>query len=169
MDEQVLRYGEAKIIEPIYRMYKVIEQEDVLKAQTLMAVSVQYIIEHYSGKVLTPADVQQILRAVLLKEEDGKYYAAYANNEIQVKTAGWLTVLAVDRPVTLDTLRIMADQLAEKLCDKDFILLTAEQVMDILEQIVSSVDIVVLERLQLNRPRYLEELRTFLVHETSNR
>ena len=28
MDEQVLRYREAKLMEPIYRMFKVIEQED---------------------------------------------------------------------------------------------------------------------------------------------
>ena len=121
MDEQVLRYREAKLMEPIYRMFKVIEQEDVLKAQTLMSVTMQYIIEHYSGKNLTPADVQQILRAVLLKEEDGRYYAMYVYNEIQVKAAGWLTILAVDCPVTLEALGAMADKLAEELQKKDFI------------------------------------------------
>ena len=150
-------------MEPIYRMFKVIEQEDVLKAQTLMSVTMQYIIEHYSGKNLTPADVQQILRAVLLKEEDGRYYAMYVYNEIQVKAAGWLTILAVDCPVTLETLGAMADKLAEELQKKDFITLTAAEVMDLLEQIVMPVDAVVLERLQLNRERYLAELRTFLV------
>ena len=163
MDEQVLRYREAKLMEPIYRMFKVIEQEDVLKAQTLMSVTMQYIIEHYSGKNLTPADVQQILRAVLLKEEDGRYYAMYVYNEIQVKAAGWLTILAVDCPVTLETLGAMADKLAEELQKKDFITLTAAEVMNLLEQIVMPVDDVVLERLQLNRERYLAELRTFLV------
>lgn len=163
MDEQVLRYREAKLMEPIYRMFKVIEQEDVLKAQTLMSVTMQYIIEHYSGKNLTPADVQQILRAVLLKEEDGRYYAMYVYNEIQVKAAGWLTILAVDCPVTLEALGAMADKLAEELQKKDFITLTAAEVMDLLEQIVMPVDDVVLERLQLNRERYLAELRTFLV------
>ena len=163
MDEQVLRYREAKLMEPIYRMFKVIEQEDVLKAQTLMSVTMQYIIEHYSGKNLTPADVQQILRAVLLKEEDGRYYAMYVYNEIQVKAAGWLTILAVDCPVTLETLGAMADKLAEELQKKDFITLTAAEVMNLLEQIVMPVDAVVLERLQLNRERYLAELRTFLV------
>ena len=121
MDEQVLRYREAKLMEPIYRMFKVIEQEDVLKAQTLMAVTMQYIIEHYSGKNLTPADVQHILRAVLLKEEDGRYYAMYVYNEIQVKAAGWLTLLAVDCPVTLEALGNMADQLAQALQGKDYI------------------------------------------------
>lgn len=163
MDEQVLRYREAKLMEPIYRMFKVIEQEDVLKAQTLMSVTMQYIIEHYSGRNLTPADVQQILRAVLLKEDDGRYYAMYVYNEIQVKAAGWLTILAVDCPVTLEALGAMADQLAEELQKKDFITLTAAEVMDLLEQIVAPVDEVVLERIRLNRERYLAELRTFLV------
>ena len=101
MDEQVLKYREAKLMEPIYRMYKVIEQTDALKAQTLMSVAMQYIIEHFRGKSLQPKDVQQILRAVLLQEESGHYYALYVNNEIQVKAAEWLTLLAVDRPVTL--------------------------------------------------------------------
>ena len=64
MDEQVVRYREAKLMEPIYRMFKVIEETDVLKAQTFMSVTMQYIIEHYSGRNLTPADVQAILRAV---------------------------------------------------------------------------------------------------------
>ncbi len=163
MDEQVLRYREAKLMEPIYRMFKVIEQEDVLKAQTFLSVTMQYIIEHYSGKNLTPADVQQILRAVLLNEEDGRYYAMYVYNEIQVKAAGWLTILAVDCPVTLEALGNMADQLAQELQKKDFITLSAEDVMDLLEQITEPVDDVVLERLRLNRSHYLTELRTFLV------
>lgn len=163
MDEQVVRYREAKLMEPIYRMFKVIEETDVVKAQTFMSVAMQYIIEHYSGRNLTPADVQAILRAVLLHEEDGKYYAMYVYNEIQVKAAGWLTILAVDCPVTLEALGAMADQLAQELQGKDFITLTAEEVLNILESIVAPVDGVVLERIQLNRERYLAELRTFLV------
>ena len=87
----------------------------------------------------------------------------YVYNEIQVKAAGWLTILAVDCPVTLETLGAMADKLAEELQKKDFITLTAAEVMELLEQIVMPVDAVVLERLQLNRERYLTELRTFLV------
>ena len=164
MDEQALRYGEAKLMEPIYRMFKVIEQEDVLKAQTLMAVTMQYIVEHYSGKNLQPADVQQILRAVLLKEEDGRYYAMYAFNEIHVKAANWLTLLAVDRPITLELLSSMADQLAERLQGRDYIQLTAEEVVALLEEVVAPVDDVVLQRLKLNKARYLAELKTFLVH-----
>ena len=159
MDEQALRYGEAKLMEPIYRMFKVIEQEDVLKAQTLMAVTMQYIVEHYSGKNLQP-----ILRAVLLKEEDGRYYAMYAFNEIQVKAANWLTLLAVDRPITLELLSSMADQLAERLQGRDYIQLTAEEVVALLEEVVAPVDDVVLQRLKLNKARYLAELKTFLVH-----
>ena len=163
MDEQVLRYREAKLMEPIYRMFKVIEQEDVQKAQTLMAVAMQYMIEHYSGQNLQPVDVQQLLRAVLLHEEDGHYYALYVSNEIQVKAANWLTLLAIDRPITLEMLGNMADQLAQALQGKDAINLSAEDVVDLLEQIVAPVDTVLLERLRLNRESYLVELRTFLV------
>ena len=159
MDEQVLRYREAKLMEPIYRMFKVIEQEDVQKAQTLMAVAMQYMIEHYSGQNLQPVDVQQLLRAVLLHEKDGHYYALYVSNEIQVKAANWLTLLAI----TLDMLGNMADQLAQALQGKDAINLSAEDVVDLLEQIVAPVDTVLLERLRLNRESYLAELRTFLV------
>ncbi len=163
MDEQVLKYREAKIMEPIYRMYKVIEQEDVLKAQTLMSVTMQYIIEHYSGKPLRPADVQAILRAVLLREEDGKYYALYVYNELQVKTAEWLTLLSVDLPITLEQLGGMADSFAEKLAGQDYITLKASDVIDMLKEIASSVDALLLERLTLNEAIYLTELKTFLV------
>ena len=163
MDEQVLKYREAKIMEPIYRMYKVIEQEDVLKAQTLISVTMQYIIEHYGGKPLHPADVQQILRAVLLREEDGKYYALYVYNELQVKTAEWLTLLSVDLPITLDQLGGMADHFAEKLTGKDYITLKSEDVILMLKEIAGEVDAVLLERLTLNETIYLSELQTFLV------
>ena len=122
MDEQVVKYREAKIMEPIYRMYKVIEEEDVLKAQTLMSVTMQYIIEHYSGKPLRPADVQQILRAVLLREDDGKYYALYVHNELQVKVAEWLTLLCVDLPVTLEQLGDMVNRFADELNGQDYTL-----------------------------------------------
>ena len=158
MDEQVLKYREAKIMEPIYRMYKVIEQEDALKAQTLISVTMQYIIEHYGGKPLHPADVQQILRAVLLREEDGKYYALYVHNELQVKTAEWLTLLSVDLPITLDQLGGMAE-----LTGKDYITLKSEDVILMLKEIAGEVDAVLLERLTLNETIYLSELQTFLV------
>ena len=163
MDEQILKYREAKIMEPIYRMYKVIEQVDILKAQTLLSVAMQYIVEHYSGKPLRPADVQQILRAVLLHEEDGQYYAMYVYNELQVKTAEWLTLLSVDLSITLEQLGGMADSLAEKLSGQDYIALKAQEVIDMLKEIASSLNTVLLERLTLNESIYLAELQTFLV------
>lgn len=163
MDEQVLKYREAKIMEPIYRMYKVIEQVDILKAQTLLSVAMQYIVEHYSEKLLRPADVQQILRAVLLHEEDGQYYAIYVYNELQVKTAEWLTLLSVDLPITLEQLGGMADSLAEKLSGQDYIVLKAQEVIDMLKEIAGGVDTILLERLTLNESIYLAELQTFLV------
>lgn len=84
-------------------------------------------------------------------------------NEIQVKAAGWLTLLAVDLPVTLEMLGKMADELAQALQGKDYITLSAEDVLVKLAKIVGSVDNVLLERLQLNQETYLAELRTFLV------
>ena len=85
------------------------------------------------------------------------------SNEIQVKAANWLTLLVIDRPITLEMLGNMADQLAQALQGKDAINLSAEDVVDLLEQIVAPVDTVLLERLRLNRESYLAELRTFLV------
>lgn len=163
MDEQVLKYREAKIMEPIYRMFKVIEQEDVLKAQTFMSVTMQYIIENFKGQVLRPAEVQNILRAVLLQEPDGKYYAMYANNEIQVKAAEWFTLLSVDLPITLEQLGFMADSLAEKLSVQDFIALQSSDVIMMMKEIASSVDDVLSERITLNAMVYLTELQTFMV------
>lgn len=163
MDEQILKYREAKIMEPIYRMFKVIEPEDTLKAQTLMSVTMQYIIEHYTGKPLHPTDVQQILRAVLLHEEDGKYYAMYVHNELQVKTAEWLTLLSVDLPVTLEQLGEMADAFAKRLEGQDYITLKAEDVILMLKQIASNVDTLLVERLTLNEGIYLAQLQAFLV------
>ena len=163
MDEQVVKYREAKIMEPIYRMYKVIEEEDVLKAQTLMSVTMQYIIEHYSGKPLRPADVQQILRAVLLREDDGKYYALYVHNELQVKVAEWLTLLCVDLPVTLEQLGDMVNRFADELNGQDYITLKSSGVIGILKEIAADVNLLLLERLTLNESIYLTELQTFLV------
>ena len=163
MNEQAMRYREAKVMEPIYRMYKVVEQQDDIKAKTLMAVTMQYIIEHYSGKNLQPADVQNVLRAVLLREQDGQWYAVYAFNEIQVKVMGWLTILAADLPITLETLGEISGQLASGLQGKDFIRLSAEDVYRFVEQLVEPVDMALLNRYQLNRETYLSELKTFLV------
>lgn len=163
MDEQVVKYREAKIMEPIYRMYKVIEEEDVLKAQTLMSVTMQYIIEHYSGKPLRPADVQQILRAVLLREDDGKYYALYVHNELQVKVAEWLTLLCVDLSVTLEQLGDMVNRFADELNGQDYITLKASDVIGMLKEIAADVNLLLLERLTLNESIYLTELQTFLV------
>ena len=165
MNEQELRYREARLMEPIYRMFKVLEQQDLLKAQTLMAVVTQYITDHYSGKPLTPADVQEVIRAVLLHEEDGKYYAMYILNEIQVKVAGWLTLLAVDRPIVLEELGNMVELLASDLQGKNCVKLSADDVLSSLRRIVSEKDEVLLERIDLNKEIYLSELNTFLVQQ----
>ena len=86
--------------------------------------------------------------------------ADYTQYEVVYHVAG---IAHVNADPKMEALGAMADKLAEELQKKDFITLTAAEVMDLLEQIVMPVDAVVLERLQLNRERYLAELRTFLV------
>ena len=137
---------------------------------------------------MQPKDVQQILRAVLLQEESGHYYALYVNNEIQVKAAEWLTLLAVDRPVTLELLGKMADaDYTENCCNGFFAHFSpffrvlcmffspittvfflfqpsAEDVFIMLEQIVTPIDEIVLERLYLNKENYLAQRRRFYTH-----
>ena len=156
-------------MEPIYRMYKVIAEKDELKAQTFIAVVTQYISEHYKGLQITPYDVQNVIRAVLLHEEDGKYYAMYVFNEIQVKTAEWLTILAADLPITLDDLGSMADQIAAALEDEVCVQLSSETVVEWMEQIAGNINGELLERIQMNRTIYLRELDAFLAGHLSER
>ncbi len=162
-DAQALRYGEAKIMEPLYRMYKVLAPYDAQKAQTLLAVATQYIVEHYRGRTLRPAEVQQLLRSLLLQESDGSYYAAYACNELQVAAAEWLTLSAADLPITLEQLGKLAEDFARSLEGQDFIRLTAEDALQRLENLAAEMDPTLAERLRLNRAHYLAQLRNFLL------
>lgn len=166
MEEEIQRYREAKLMEPIYRMYKVIAEKDELKAQTFMAVVVQYVTEHFKGVRVSPNDVQSVIRAVLLQDEDGSYYSMYAFNEIQVKTAEWITILAADLPVTLDNLGNIADQIAENLEGRNCATLTPEDVVVLMENAVSGLDPLLLQRIELNRSIYIQDLESFLVHPT---
>lgn len=161
-DEQLLNRQAAKIMEPIYRMVKVVEQKNELDARTLMAVCVQYITDHSVGKCLREADVQEIVRAALLHHKEGLYYSDYIYNELQVKIASWMTLMAIDRPVTLGDLGETADKVAEALVDENALALTAEQVMDVVKAQVGSIDEVVYERLLLNEANFLNELRMIL-------
>lgn len=163
MEEEILRYREAKLMEPIYRMYKVISEKDELKAQTFMAVVVQYVTEQYKDVRITPADVQNLIRAVLLHDDDGIYYSMYAYNEIQVKTAEWITILAADLPITLDDLGNMANQIAEGLKGQVIVNFSPEDVVGLMEKVASEFDVTLLGRIQLNREIYTRELGSFLV------
>lgn len=118
MDEQLLNLGTAKIMEPIYRMQKIIAQQDEIDAKTVLALCVQYITDNFQGSVLTVKDVQNIIQKALLHYKNGQYYSAYIANELQVMVAGWLTLLAADRPVTLEQLSKAVDNLANQLASK---------------------------------------------------
>ena len=114
MSEDILADRQAaRIVEPIYRMHKVVQQKDGDDARTLMALCVQYITENSVGECLTDADVQSIVRRALLYYKNGCYYADYIFNELEVKVANWLTLMAADRPVTLEQLGGAADRLAD--------------------------------------------------------
>lgn len=161
LDENQL-VGEAKVMEPIYRMVKLIAQEDKEQAKMAMALAVQYISEHYLGKVLTQKDVQDILRAVLLFHNEGKYYASYLLNELQVKVAGWLTLMAIDRPITLGELSELVEALAQGLRGKNILLLSAQEVLNAIKEQLKAIDEVVYERILLNEACFKEELEIIL-------
>lgn len=162
MELQEELYRETKLMEPILRMHKLIAQEDDLKANTLLAVVVQYITDNYQGQVLTPADVQKIIRAVLLREEDGKYFAMYLRNELQVKLIGWLMLLAADLPVTLEQLGDISAAFDHKLAQQVCLELTGEDVLAIAKELVEGLEPLLWQRMELNAPYYLTELRLLL-------
>ena len=167
MDQQTEITFEARIMEPIYRMVKIVAQDDPEKAQTLMAVTVQYMTDHWMGKSITPIDVQKLLRAVLLFEDDGKYYAPYVYNELQVKIAGWLTLMAIDRPVTLGDLGSIADRVADQLAMRDCTELTSHDVLTMVKEKVAAIDEIVLERIILNEENWRSELDSILMKNKS--
>ena len=162
MEMQEQLYRETKLMEPILRMHKLIAGEDDLKADTLLAVVVQYITDHYQGQVLTAADVQKIIRAVLLREKDGKYFAMYLRNELQVKLIGWLMLLAADLPVTLEQLGDLSADFDAKLAEQICLSLTSEQVLAMAYTLVEDLEPELGVRMKLNEAYYLAELDILL-------
>ena len=162
-DDILADYQAARIMEPIYRMNKVVQQKDEDDARTLLALCVQYITENSVGRCLSDADVQALVRKALLYHRNGCYYADYIYNELQVKVANWLTLMAVDRPVTLGALGNTADQLAELLADHNACDLTVSEVLAMVKNLVEALDEVVYERLLLNEVTFANELAALLV------
>ena len=162
-DDILADHQAARIMEPIYRMNKVVQQKDEDGARTLLALRVQYITENSVGQCLSDAQVQSIVRKALLYHKNGCYYADYIYNELQVKVANWLTLMAVDRPVTLGELGTTADQLAALLADRNAGDLTVSEVLTMVKSLVEPLDEVVYERLLLNETTFANELATLLV------
>lgn len=153
----------ARIVEPIYRMNKVVQQKNGDDARTLMALCVQYITENSVGECLTDADVQMIVRRALLYYKNGCYYADYIYNELQVKVANWLTLMATDRPVTLEQLGGSADRLAELLTDRSAADLSVQDVLEMVKELTADLDDIVYQRLLLNEEIFSKELAALLV------
>lgn len=103
------------------------------------------------------------MRKALLYHKNGCYYADYIYNELQVKVANWLTLMAVDRPVTLGELGTTADQLAALLADRNAGDLTVSEVLTMVKSLVEPLDEVVYERLLLNETTFANELATLLI------
>lgn len=162
-DDILADHQAARIMEPIYRMNKVVQQKDEDDARTLLALCVQYISENSVGQCLRDADVQSIVRKALLYHKNGCYYADYIYNELQIKVANWLTLMAVDRPVTLGALGSTADQLAALLADRNAYDLTVDDVLAMVKSLVADMDDVVYERLLLNEATFAKELAALLV------
>ena len=164
MSEDILADRQAaRIVEPIYRMHKVVQQKDGDDARTLMALCVQYITENSVGECLTDADVQSIVRRALLYYKNGCYYADYIFNERDVKVANWRTLLAGDRPVTLEQLGGAADRLADFLADKNAGELSVQDVLDRVKDLTADLDDIVYQRLLLNEAVFSKELAALLV------
>ena len=164
MSEDILADRQvARIMEPIYRMNKVVQQKDGDDARTLMALCVQYITENSVGECLTDTDVQMIVRRALLYYKNGCYYTDYIYNELQVKVANWLTLMAADRPVTLEQLGGSADRLAELLTDRSAVDLSVQDVLAMVKGLTADLDDIVYQRLLLNEEIFSKELAALLV------
>lgn len=163
MEQQEQIYRETKLMEPIFRMHNIVAEVDDLKAKTLLAVTVQYITDHYQGQVLRPEDIQKILQAVLLREEDGRYFALYLRNELQVKLMNWLLLLAADLPITLEQLGDVSAAFDSRLEQQPCLTLSGETVLEMARELVEPLDSVLWERMELNRAFYLAELQMLLL------
>lgn len=149
--------AQARVMEPIYRMIKVVENYDVDDARVLGALATQHIAEQYKDEQLNYAEVQSILRKVLLYYKEGKYYADYLSNELQVKIVGWITILAADLTLTIGKIGEIADALAEWLKDKDALQLNGESVLMYFFEI-AEFDQELFARMEWNKDYYLREL-----------
>lgn len=154
-------FGEAHLLEPIYRMIKVVQNYDDKDAKVVASLAVQYISDNYKDKALSRMDVQEILRMVLVYYKEGFYYSRYLANELQVATAQWVTVLAADLPLTIGQIGQVADDLAKWLEDKDALELKAAEVLSWFKE-ACGFDPEMKKRIEINERYYLDELMLLL-------
>lgn len=154
-------FGEAHLLEPIYRMIKVVQNYDDKDAKVTASLAVQYISDNYKDKVLGRAEVQEILRGVLVYYKNGVYYSRYLANELQVEIAQWVTVLAADLPLTLGEIGSIADTLAVWLEDKDALELKGAEVLHWFKEMCAFNE-ELSQRVEINEQYYLNELELLL-------
>jgi len=153
--------AEARLLEPVYRMIKIIQAKDVDDARIAASLAMQYISDNYKNSILTRKDVQNTLRAVLVYYKEGCYYSDYLHNELEVSIAQWVTVLAADLPVKIGEIGDLADNLANWLKDKNALTLKGSQVLEWFEK-ACSFSAELKERIDLNKEYYLKELTDLL-------
>ena len=154
-------FGEAHLLEPIYRMIKIVQNYDDKDAKVTASLAVQYISDHYKDGALGRAEVQEILRGVLVYYKNGLYYSKYLANELQVEIAQWVTVLAADLPLTLGEIGAIADNLAVWLEDKDALELKGAEVLHWFKE-TCAFNEELAQRVEINEQYYLNELELLL-------
>lgn len=148
--------GEARLMEPVYRMIKVVQKEDENDAKIVASLAVQYLSDNYKN-ALVRKNVQDTLRAVLVYYKNGYYYSRYLKNELEVFIAQWVTVLAADLPIKIGEIGELAERFDIWLEDKDALKLKGVEVLEwFLKE--CALDDELHTRAMLNKEYYLKEL-----------
>ena len=148
--------GEARLMEPVYRMIKIVQNEDDNDAKIVASLAVQYLTDNYKD-ALSRQNIQDTLRKVLVYYKNGYYYSQYLKNELQVFIAQYLTILAADLPVKIGEIGDLAERFDAWLKDKDALRLKSAEVLEwFLNECAFEAELH--RRAMLNKKYYLKEL-----------
>lgn len=148
--------GEARLMEPVYRMIKIVQKEDDNDAKIVASLAVQYISDNYKD-ALSRKNVQDTLRKVLVYYKNGYYYSQYLKNELEVFIAQYLTILAADLPVKIGEIGDLAEKFDAWLEDKDALTIKGAEVLEwFLNECAFESELH--RRAMLNKEYYLHEL-----------
>ena len=148
--------GEARLMEPVYRMIKIVQQKDADDAKIVASLAVQYLSDNYRDS-LTRENVLATLRSVLIYYKNGYYYSQYLKNELEVFIAQYVTILAADLPIKIGEIGDLAEKFDAWLKDKDALTLKGTEVLDwFLKECAFQSELH--RRAMLNKKYYLKEL-----------